>query len=60
MDKETTLTVLEDDLLELETEISRQRLIRERSTYRLEQAVRERDRLARHVEHLIQESEGAA
>jgi hypothetical protein len=47
-DKET-LTVLEDELSELDSEIDRQRLIRARATYRLEQMIKERDRLARHL-----------
>jgi hypothetical protein len=47
-DKET-MGALGAELTELEAEISRQRTIRERATYRLEQAVRERDRLARHL-----------
>ena len=59
IDKETTLTLLSDELTQLEAEIGRQRLIREKATYRLEQALRERDRLARHLLYLAKE-EGAA
>jgi hypothetical protein len=40
---------IEDAVLNAEQEISRQRLIRERATYRLEQAIRERERLFRHL-----------
>ncbi len=46
--RETTRRSLEDELTRLEAEIGRQRLIREKATYRLEQAVRELDRLVRH------------
>jgi hypothetical protein len=35
IDKEATITALGAELTELEGEISRQRLIRERATYRL-------------------------
>ena len=55
MDKETTLTLLSDELTQLEAEIGRQRLIREKATYRLEQALRERDRLSRHLASLARE-----
>ena len=44
---------------QLEAEISRQRLIRERATYKPERLLRERDRLARHVASLSQGEEGA-
>ena len=57
--RETTRRSLEDDMTALEAEISRQRLIRERATYQLEQAVRERDRIARHLVSLTRQ-EGAA
>jgi hypothetical protein len=59
MDKETTIAVLGDELVQLEAEIGRLRLTRERLTYKLERAVRERDRLARHLASLAKE-EGAA
>jgi hypothetical protein len=59
MDKETTIAVLGDELTRLEAEIGRLRLTRERATYRLEQRVRERDRVARHLTLLAQD-EGAA
>ena len=55
-----TLTVLGDELTRLEAEISRLRLTRERATYKLEQAVRERDRLARHLLLYLAKEEGAA
>ena len=55
-----TLTVLGDELTRLEAEIGRLRLTRERTTYRLEQRVRERDRVARHLASLVQESMGFA
>ena len=58
IDREETLTVLEDELTRLEAEIGRLRLTRERCTYRLEQAVRERDRVARHLASLTQEEVG--
>jgi hypothetical protein len=54
-----TLVVLGDELTRLEVAISRLRVTRERTTYRLEQAVRERDRVARHLTTLAKE-EGAA
>ncbi len=56
---EETLEDLGSEMTALEIEICRQRLIRERATYRLEQAVRERDRIARHLASLARE-EGAA
>jgi hypothetical protein len=46
MDKETIVTTLGAELTQLEAEISRLRLTRERATYRLERAVRERDRFS--------------
>jgi hypothetical protein len=52
-----TLTVLGDELTRLEVEISRLRLTCERTTYRLEQRVRERDRVARHLSSLAQEED---
>jgi hypothetical protein len=59
MDKETIVTVLGDELTQLEAEISRLRLTRERATYKLEQAIRERERVARHLASLVH-NEGAA
>jgi hypothetical protein len=56
--RETARRSLEDELTRLEGEISRQRLIRERATYKLEWAVRERDRIARHLASLTQEEVG--
>ena len=53
MNKKETLAALGDELTSLEGEISRQCLLRERVTYRLEQAVR--DRLAQHVASLARE-----
>jgi hypothetical protein len=53
-----TRTELVAELDERELEISRQRLIRERATYRLEQLLRERDRLTRHLASLDR-AEGA-
>ena len=50
-----TLTVLGTELTRLEAEIGRLRLTRERTTYRLEQRLRERDRVARHLATLVQE-----
>ncbi len=54
-----TRAELVDELTRLEAEIGRQRLIRERATYLLEQAVRERDRIARNLVSLTRQ-EGAA
>ena len=48
---------LETELSELEVEIERQRLTCERATYKLEQALRERDRLAWHVASVTRGSE---
>lgn len=59
MHRKETLTVSGDELTRLEAEIGRLRLTRERATYRLEQRVRERDRVARHVASLAQEEAGA-
>jgi len=56
---EDTLTLLEDELTQLETEVARLRLLRSRTTYKLEQTLRERDRVGRHLASLVQE-EGAA
>src|SRR5215212_9751729 len=50
---------LETELLEVERQIAHLRLVREKATYKLERAVRERDRLARHLLYLAKE-EGAA
>ena len=50
---------LEAEILDLEREIARLRLAREKATYRLEQAVREQERLARHLVY-IQREDGAA
>lgn len=58
MHRKETLTVSGDELTRLEAEIGRLRLTRERATYRLEQRVRERDRVARHVASLAQEEAG--
>ena len=55
-----TLIVLGDELTRLEAEIARLRLSRERSTYRLEQRLRERDRVARHLAQVMTQDEGAA
>ncbi len=59
MHSEDTLKSIEAELLELETEISRQRLIREKATYKLERLVREQDRVARHLVSVTQ-NDGAA
>jgi hypothetical protein len=59
MNKEITIAVLGDELTQLEAEIGRQLLIRERTTYRLEQTLRERDHIARNLTSLAKE-EGAA
>ncbi len=56
--RENTRRSLEDELTQLEAEIGRQRLIRERATYKLEWAVRERDRIAWHLASLTQEEVG--
>jgi hypothetical protein len=58
-DKEANIYSLSAEHVELEAEIGRQRLIRERATYKLEQAVRERDCVGRHLASLIR-NEGAA
>ena len=49
-----TLKSIEAELLELEAEIGRQRLIRERATYKLSRLLREQDRLARHLVSIVQ------
>ena len=59
MDKEAIVATLGAELTQLEAEISRLRLTRERATYKLEQAVRERDCVARHLSSLVH-NEGAA
>jgi hypothetical protein len=59
MDKETIITALGAELTQLEAEIGRLRLVRERTTYRLEQLLRERDRLAHHLASLVQNEEAA-
>ncbi|HVF02130.1 MAG TPA: hypothetical protein VNA27_12470 [Rubrobacteraceae bacterium] len=56
---EETLRNLEDEINRLEAEVSRLRLLRSRTTYKLEQALREQDRLARHLVTLVQ-NDGAA
>jgi hypothetical protein len=56
---EATLSDLYDELVFLEAEISRQRLVRERATYKLEQAVREHDRVGRHIGALSEAKEEA-
>jgi len=53
--RETTKRALEDDMATLEAEIGRQRLIREKATYRLERLVREKERLACHLASLVRE-----
>jgi hypothetical protein len=58
-DREATIIALGAELTGLDAEISRQRLIRERATYRLEKAVREWDRLARHFASATREEESA-
>jgi hypothetical protein len=59
MDKEAIVATLGAELTQLEAEMSRLRLTRERATYKLEQSVRERDRVARHLASLVH-NEGAA
>jgi hypothetical protein len=49
IDKEATIAAVGDELRELKAEISRLRLLRSETTYRLEQALRECDRLTRHL-----------
>ena len=49
-----TLKSIEAELLELEAENGRQRLIRERATYKLSRLLREQDRLARHLVSIVQ------
>ncbi len=49
MTRRETLKSIEAQLLELEAEIGRQRLIRERATYKLSRLLREQDRLAGHL-----------
>lgn len=48
-----TLKSIEAELLELEAENGRQRLIRERATYKLSRLLREQDRLARHLVSIV-------
>jgi len=52
---EENRNAIEDELLEAEQEISRLRLIREKTTYKLEQNLRERERLCRHLAILDRE-----
>ncbi len=54
-----TRAALEDQLTRLEAEIGRQRLIREKATYRLERLVREKERLRCYLASLTR-GEGAA
>ena len=49
IDVEATLAALVEDLVRLESEISRLRLRRAELTYELARAVKEHDRLSRHV-----------
>ena len=48
-----TLRSIGAQLLELEAEIGRQRLIRERATYKLSRLLREQDRLAGHLVSIV-------
>ena len=48
-----TLKSIEAQLLELEAEIGRQRLIRERAPYKLSRLLREQDRLAGHLVSIV-------
>jgi hypothetical protein len=48
-----TLKSIEAELLELEAEIGRQRLIRERVTYKLSRLLREQREQDRLAEHLV-------
>ena len=48
-----TLKSIEAQLLELEAEIGRQRLIRERATYKGSRLLREQDRLAGHLVSIV-------
>jgi hypothetical protein len=48
-----TLKSIEAELLKLEAEIGRQRLIRERATYKLSRLLREQDRLAGHLVSIV-------
>ncbi len=57
--RETARRSLEDELAELEAEIGRQRLIRERATYLLEQNLKERDRLRRDLASLARDESAA-
>jgi hypothetical protein len=57
--EKAAIAALNDELSELEAEISHCREIRAEATYRLERALRERDRLSRHVADARRE-EGAA
>ncbi len=54
-----TRAELVDELTRLEAEISRQRLIREKATYRLERCIRELDRLRHHLASLTQDESAA-
>lgn len=56
---EATLSDLYAELTSLEAEISRLRLVRERATYRLEQAFREHDRVGRYIGALSEAKEQA-
>ncbi len=58
-DHKDTLTALGAELTRLEAEISHLRLTRERATYRLEQRVRERDRVARQLASLTRDAQEA-
>ncbi len=58
-DHKDILVVLGDELTRLEAEIARLRLTRKRATYRLEQRVRERDRVARQLASLTRDAQEA-
>ena len=51
--RETLNKSIEAELLELEAEIGRQRLIREQATYKLSRLLREQDRLAGHLASIV-------
>jgi hypothetical protein len=54
---EHTRVALEDELTATEVEISRLRIVRDRTSHKLEQTLRKRERLYRHLAALEREDE---
>ncbi len=55
--EKAAIAALGDELTQLQHDIARLREIRAEATYRLEQALRERDRLSRHLASVTREKE---